>query len=135
MPGLLDIAPPEIKTKRFEIRGGSLEVRALRHRELVMLTVRYPDMQRPGASVAEISIAGIDARVAAIAAALDKIGDEATETAIKERLTDSEAQEIFDEIIAMSNVPSPLAGGPALFAAGPVPNGATATISPPPSSS
>lgn len=139
MPGILDIAPPEIVTERFEIRGGYLEVRALRNREWAMLSRRFPDVIRDrglavGDDLAPETIDRMDALMpAVIAAAAGTCGDEDIEAAIVERLTEPERTAIFNAVMRLTNTPAPLAGSP--VAAGRVPNGQAETISPTPLSS
>lgn len=117
MPGILDIAPPEIVTERFEIRGGLLEVRALRNREWAALLRRFPEMQQTMAAAGEPSgdlLDELDVIVpAVIAAGAGACGDERTEALIVERLTEAERAEIFGAIMRLTMPPAPLAGGPA----------------------
>lgn len=128
MPGLLDIAPPEVATKKFEIRGGTLEVRALRNIERAMLMRRFPQLRALGERSAaaavtapaemavtpvdpEMAIAGIELMSAVIAAGLGNVGDAKTEALIADRLTDEEQAEVFHAIMGLT--PAPLAGSPA----------------------
>lgn len=125
MPGLLDIAPPEVAIQKFDIRGGTLEVRALRNIERAMLMRRFPQLrtlgERAAAAVSdpekatitdpEIAIAGIELMSAVIAAGLGNVGDTKTEELIADRLTDDEQGEIFHAIMGLT--PAPLAGSPA----------------------
>lgn len=137
MPGILDIAPPEILTETFEIRGGKLEVRGLRNREWAALLRRFPELRNQQA----IDPNDLDDetlnRMAmvmppVIAAAAGTCGDEGIEAAIAERLTEAEQTAIFAAVMRLTSPPAPLAGSPA--GAGQVANGQT-TITPQPSSS
>lgn len=130
MPGLLDIAPPEIVTERFDIRGGFLDVRALRNRERAMLQARFPGLGSN--DDAEKALAFIGYLPAAIAAAAGQIGNSEIEAAIVERLSDDEMGRIFDAIMRLTNPPDPLAESP--VAAGQS-NGKAETTSPTPSNS
>lgn len=136
MPGILDIAPPEIATERFDIRGGHVEVRGLKNREWAALLRRFPDLMRQvngGEVDPEMLERMVAIMPAVIAAAAGTAGDEAVEAAISERLTEPEQQQIFNAIMRLTNPPAPLAGGPAAEA-GQAANG-KATTSPMPSSS
>lgn len=139
MPGILDIAPPEIVTERFDIRGGYLEVRALRNREWAMLARRFPDIIRDGGltfadDLALETIDRIDALMpAVIAAACGTCGDEKIEAAIIDRLTEAERTMVFNAIMRLTNTPAPLARSP--VAAGQVANGQAETNMPAPSTS
>lgn len=137
MPGLLDIAPPEIATERFEIRGGHVEVRGIRNKEWAALLRRFPDLMRQQVSGnGEVDPDMLDRLCEimppVIAAAAGACGDAGSEAAIAERLTESEQQQIFNAIMRLTNPPSPLAESP--VAAGQS-NGKAATTSPTPSSS
>jgi hypothetical protein len=135
MPGILDIAPPEIVTERFDIRGGYLEVRALRNREWAMLARRFPDVIRDGGltlgdDLAPETIDRIDALMpAVIAAACGTCGDEKIEAAIVDRLTEAERTTVFNAVMRLTNTPAPLAGSPVV--AGQVANGQAETNTPP----
>lgn len=137
MPGILDIAPPEIATERFDIRGGHVEVRGLRNREWAALLRRFPDLMKQvngGEVDPEMLERMVAIMPAVIAAAAGTAGDEAVEAAISERLTEPEQQHIFNAIMRLTN-PLPLAGSP--VAAGQENGKATTspTTSPTPSSS
>lgn len=123
MPGILDIAPPEIVTERIEIRGGTIEVRALRQRELAALRFRFGAVDEQTA---------LDAVAATIAAALGQLGNKEIEKAVYDNLTDEELAEVWNVVMRLTSPPSPLAESPAV--AGRAGNGA-ATITPPPSNS
>lgn len=138
MPGLLDIAPPEIAIERFEIRGGFVEVRGLRNREWAALLRRFPDLMRQQASGnGEVDPDMLDRlgqiMPAVIAAGAGACGDEGSEAAISERLSEDEQQQIFNAVMRLTNPPAPLAGGPAAEA-GQAESG-KATTTPRPSSS
>lgn len=138
MPGLLDIAPPEIVAERIEIRGGTLEVRGLRNREWVALLRRFPELRQPqvlGADDLDAEKIDLMEKImpAAIAAGLGVSGDETTEELVRERLSESEQQQVFNAIMRLTNPPSPLAESPAQ--AGQSSAGAAETGSPRPSSS
>lgn len=117
MPGLLDIAPPEIAAETFEFRGGSLTVRGIRNREWAMLLRRFPELRKQAAGIAvpeeDMAAASIEIMPAVIAAGAGNIGDEKTETLIVERLTDAEQAEVFGAVMRLTNPPaSPLAESP-----------------------
>jgi hypothetical protein len=117
MPGLLDIAPPEISVERVDIRGTELEVRGIRNREWAMLLRRFPELrkQAAGGSVSDedMAVASIEIMPAVIAAGLGNTGDAKTEALIAERLTDAEQAEVFGAVMRLTNPPSPLAESPA----------------------
>lgn len=132
MPGLLDIAPPEIAAERFDIRGGYLEVRGIRNREWAVLLRRFPDLMRQqpeGADVDPEMLDRMDTMIpAVIAAATGACGDAGIEAAIAERLTEAEQQHIFGVVMRLTNPPPPLAGSP--VAAGLVDGAAMTTPKP-----
>lgn len=104
--GLMDIAPPEIVTKHFEVRGGTLEVRGIKTREWVALQQRFPEL-RAGMNGeppdSQVVITAVDGLVPAIiAAALGAIGDEITEGLIVERLSESEQMVIFGVVMELT---------------------------------
>lgn len=117
MPSILDIAPPEIATERFEIRGGAVEVRGLRNREWAALLRRFPDLLRQQTADGEANPDFLDRMEsilpAVIAAAVGACGDAESEKAIAERLTEPEQAQIFAAIMRLTNPPSPLAESPA----------------------
>lgn len=137
MPSILDIAPPEISAERVNIRGTELEVRGIRNREWAMLLRRFPVLQKQAAGGTvdpeEMTVASIEIMPAVIAAGLGNTGDQQTEDAIAERLSDAEQAEVFGVIMRLTNPPDPLAASP-VVAAGQGANGA-ATTQPRPSSS
>lgn len=130
MPGILDIAPPEIAVERISIRGKELEVRGIRNREWAALLRRFPELRKQAAGIAvseeDMAVASIEIMPVVIAAGLGNSGDEKTETLIAERLSDAEQAEVFGAIMRLTNPPSPLAGGPAAEA-GQDDNGQAAT--------
>ncbi len=130
MPGLLDIAPPEIAAETFEFRGGSLTVRGIRNREWAMLLRRFPELRKQAAGIAvpeeDMAAASIEVMPAVIAAGAGNIGDEAIEGLIVERLTDAEQAEVFGTIMRLTHPPLPLAESP--VAAGQANGKTTATL-------
>lgn len=117
MPGILDIAPPEISTETFEIRGGSIEVRGLRNREWAALLRRFPELRQQQIAAAEdLSPEMVDrmeaVMPAVIAAAAGTCGDENIEAAIADRLTESEQVAVFSAVMRLTMPPAPLAGSP-----------------------
>lgn len=138
MPGLLDIAPPEIVTAHFEIRGGSIDVRGIRNREWAMLLQRFPEL-RPAlgggaAPTEDVVLSAIDGLFPAIiAAGLGNCGDKKTETLIRQRLSEPEQMAVFSTIMELT---APSDVRPLAAAAEPLGNGLSAkTTSPPQSSS
>lgn len=121
--GLLDIAPPEIVTKRFEIRGGTIDIMPIRARDWAAILQRFPQI-KPGDETTMLS--SIDGLVPAIiAAGLGACGDAETESLIVERLNDAEQVAIFGEIMrltAPSDDAAPLLVSP-VKESGPRPNG------------
>lgn len=115
--GLLDIAPPEIVTRKFEVRGGTLEVRGITNKEYVILLRRFPEWQKQlnGEDVDLTEM--VDQLLSAvIAAGLGAIGDEETEALVIDRLTDSERTIVFRAIMELTSPQSssalrPLADG------------------------
>lgn len=110
-PGLLDIAPPEIITKRFEIRGGAIEVRGLKNREWAILQRRFPDLQklmelpeeeRMGMNQENVGLSADGIVTAIIAAGLGFCGNSETEELINDRLTEDEQVEIFGAIMELT---------------------------------
>lgn len=136
MPGLLDIAPPEILAERIDIRGTELEVRGIRNREWAALLRRFPELRKQAAGIAvpeeDMAFVSIEVMPAVIAAGLGNIGDAKTETLICERLTDAEQAEVFGAVMRLTNPPPPLAESP--VAAGQA-NGQATIATPTPSSS
>lgn len=136
MPGLLDIAPPEIAAERIDIRGTELEVRGIRNRDWAALLRRFPELRKQAAGIAvteeDMAVASIEVMPAVIAAGLGNLGDAKTEALIVERLTDAEQAEVFGAVMRLTNPPSPLAESPA--AAGQKHNGQDATTLQRPSS-
>lgn len=120
MPGLLDIAPPEIVRETVHIRGGTLELRGLSAAELAQLMHRFPEIGKAtaGADMAAdaLVLRGAEATVAAIAAALDKLGDADTEAEIMRRLSLPERQQVFDMIMRLTMPPAAI--GPFVEPAG-----------------
>lgn len=135
MPGLLDIAPPEVITETFEIRGGKMVVHGIRNRDWAALLRRFPELRKQAAGIAvpdeDMAAASIEVMPAVIAAGLGKTGDAEIEAVIVDRLTDAEQAEIFGAVMRLTMPPSPLAESP--VAAGQS-NGQDATTSPMPSS-
>ena len=129
MPGLLDIAPPEIAAERINIRGTELELRGIRNREWAALLRRFPELRKQAAGLAipeeDMAVASIEIMPAVIAAGLGNTGDEKTEALIAERLTDAEQAEVFGAIMRLTNPPAPLAESP--VEAGQADNGKAAT--------
>src|SRR5688572_21690040 len=117
MPGLLDIAPPEIAAERINVRGTELEVRGIRNREWALLLRRFPELRKQAAGIAvseeDMAVASIEIMPVVIAAGLGSAGDAKTETLIAERLTDAEQAEVFSVVMRLTNPPSPLAESPA----------------------
>lgn len=109
--GLLDIAPPEIVTKRFEIRGGAIEVRGIKNREWARLQQRFPEFQKllevseeERANLKEENLV-LTAEVvvaAIIATGLGCCGDEKTEELVIDRLTEDEQVEVFGAIMQLT---------------------------------
>lgn len=110
-PGLLDIAPPEIVTKRFEIRGGAVEVRGIKNREWAILQRRFPELNKlmetseeERARMTEENLAlnanGIVAAI--IAAGLGACGDENIEELINDRLLENEQIMVFGAIMELT---------------------------------
>lgn len=135
MPGILDIAPPEIATETFEIRGGKLEVRGLRNREWAALLRRFPELrEQQNTQADELSPEMVDrmetVMPAVIAAAAGTCGNEEIEAAIAQRLTDAEQVAVFSTVMRLTMPPAPLAGSP--VAAGQESGGQAATASPRP---
>ena len=128
MPGLLDIAPPEIAAECVEIRGTPLRVRGIRNREWALLLRRFPVLQKQAVGMAvseeDMAVASIEVMPAVIAVSLGE-----AEHDVAERLSDAEQAELFGVIMRLTNPPGPLAGSPA--AAGQAGNG-KATTSPTP---
>lgn len=138
MPGILDIAPPEIITERFDIRGDYVEVRALRNREWAVLLRRFPHLRQQLAGAAEEPpdpVTAIEMIPAVVAAGLVLEGVEATkkiseiEIAVSKNLSDEEQKQLCDAIMRLTNTPAPLAGSP--VEAGQVANGQAETNTPP----
>lgn len=118
MPGILDIAPPEIATETFEIRGGKLEVRGLRNREWAALLRRFPDLrqQQNALTDEDLDPEMVDRMAtvmpAVLAAAAGTCGDEKIEAAIALRLTEAEQTQVFSAVMRLTMPPAPLAGSP-----------------------
>lgn len=116
LPGLLDIAPPEIITKRFEIRGGWIEVRGLKNRERIQISRRFPafgqtDISLIAKSFSENDSVMDDLIVAVIAAGAGVIGDLETEQLLRERFDENERMSLYLAVMDMSS-PSPLVESP-----------------------
>lgn len=110
-PGLLDIAPPEILTKRFEIRGGAIEVRGIKNREWAILQRRFPELnklmetseeERAGMTEENIALNANGIVAAIIAAGLGFCGNEETEELINDRLLEDEQVEIFGAVMELT---------------------------------
>lgn len=105
MPGLFDIAPPEVATETLVIRGTELELRGVSVRELAILGQRYPwiieasQASADGKPAAEVALANraklLDSIPAFIAAALGHCGEAKYETGVTDRLSDSEQLQVF----------------------------------------
>lgn len=116
--GLMDIAPPEVMTKKFEIRGGSIEVHGIKTKDWVALQRRFPELriglngEKPDETTIMTAVEGLVPAV--IAAGLGVLGDEASEALIVDRLTDGEQMMIFGVIMEFT-APEPKANqGPLL---------------------
>ena len=129
MPGLLDIAPPEVVSERVNIRGTELEVRGIRNREWAALLKRFPELRKQAAGLAvseeDMAAVSIELMPAVIVAGIIDAEHVITEAAVAERLTDAEQAEVFSVIMRLTNPPAPLAESP--VAAGRGANGATTT--------
>lgn len=110
-PGLLDIAPPEIVTKRFEIRGGAIEVRGVKNREWAILQRRFPELnklmetseeERAGLREENLALNAGGIVAAIIAAGLGFCGDVDTEELIEDKLTEDEQIEIFGAVMELT---------------------------------
>lgn len=122
MPGLLDIAPPELLTEVLDIRGVQLEIRGLSEREWVRLLHRFPQLRKRSAEAEPASVesgddqalANLDVLAPVIAAGLGKIADNETEAEIGKRLTFAEQMTVFNAVIRLTvGPPSPLPKAPA----------------------
>jgi len=106
MPGLLDIAAPEITSEEVEIRGTKLVVRGLRARETAALLKRFPVMAKQAAK-AEVDagdalVNSLESTPAIIAAGLGKLGDADTEALIEDRLSTEEKTELITAITRLT---------------------------------
>lgn len=140
MPSLLDIAPPEISAEEIDIRGTKLAVRALGARDIATLFKRFPVMARQAAK-AEVDpgdalISSIEAAPAIIAAALDCLGDAATEELVEKRLSAEEKRDVLAVVMRLTGPDSDPLALPVGNAAGPAgPGKEPDTSSPSPSTS
>ena len=132
MPGLLDIAPPEVVAERVTIRGAELEVRGIRNREWAALLKRFPELRKQAAGLAvseeDMAVASIELMPAVIVAGIIDAEHDLTEGDVAERLSDAEQAEVFGVIMRLTNPPAPLAESP--VAAGRGANGSMTTTPP-----
>ncbi len=150
MPGLLDIAPPEVLSETIEIRGGTLTLRGFTAREYAGLLRRFPKLgvePEPAAAGGEEGaepiakpppsgeemLADFDLQLAIIAAGLGEAGNAQTEAEIDRRLTEAERKQAFDIVTRLTREANP---NPPLGAgADGAPAASPGTNSPSPSSS
>jgi hypothetical protein len=84
MPGLFDLAPPEIVTETLEIRGTPLEFSGVKAKELAALYRRFPAL---AADQEKRGPATIESMAAMIAAGLGHAGDQKWEQGVDELMT------------------------------------------------
>lgn len=109
MSGLLDIAPAEIVTKSFDIRGGTLTIRGIKNKEWLALLARFPDIKKlidgTGMNMVDVFESAVEGLIPAIVAAgLGNCGDEATEELVRDRLNEAEQFAIFEAIMEIGAV-------------------------------
>lgn len=114
MPGILDIAPPEVTTETIDIRGTLIEVRGIRNRDWAGLLRRFPALRAQVFGITipdeEMAVSSIEVMPAVIAAGLVEKADE---VAVVERLSDAEQSAVFATIMRLTMPPAPLAESPA----------------------
>lgn len=116
--GLQDIAPPEVMAKKFEIRGGSIEVHGVKTKDWVALQRRFPELriglngEKPDENTIITAVEGLVPAV--IAAGLGVLGDPESEALIVDRLTDGEQMMIFGVIMEFTAPESKANQGPLL---------------------
>lgn len=103
MAGLLDIAPPEIMARTFEIRGGKLTVRAIMNKEWLALLNRFSEIKKlidgEAMNVTELYQSAEGLVPAIIATGLGNCGDEETEKLIVDKLSEAEQFAILEAIL------------------------------------
>lgn len=104
--GLLDIAPAEVLTKEFTIRGGTLVVRGVKNKEWIELLKRFPDVRKlingDVMDVMEAYLAAVDGLIPAIiATGLGVCGDTKSEELVVERLSEAEQYAIFEAVMVL----------------------------------
>src|SRR3954463_1004447 len=106
MPSILDIAPPEIAAREFDIRGTKLKISGVPAIDWATLYARYPHLRQ--VLVGRLAEADVPmtkrfrAQAAMIAAGLGKLGDPKVERAVMANLTMEEQIELASEVLKIS---------------------------------